>query len=151
MAAMAEAVVDASVAAKWLLRDESDTAIADALLRRCDAGDLLFYAPEQIDVEIAASLRRAVLNERISAVAAEQSLAHWLGPLRTRLRLATNIDLLPLALPRSLALGVTLFDALYVVLAEELRVPLIVADDRLVRSSVAGLPFVRALRSLGLS
>jgi predicted nucleic acid-binding protein len=135
---------------KWLLRDEEHLAAADALMRRSAAGDLAPHAPEQIDVELCASLRRAVLNKRITQPAAERLLEEWFGPLRSHVRTARNVDLLPLALPRSFELGITLFDALYVVLAEGLGVPLIVADERLARSSAAGLPFVRPLRLLNL-
>jgi predicted nucleic acid-binding protein len=141
--------VDASVAAKWLLRDEAHMAEADALLERCANRALTLYAPEQIDVEIGAALRRAVLNGRLGPTEAERSMANWMGPLRSGLRLARNADLLPSALPRSLALGVTLFDALYVVLAEQIGIPLVVADQRLVRSSVAALPGVLSLTDLG--
>jgi predicted nucleic acid-binding protein len=140
-----EAVVDASVAAKWLLRDEEDVDRADGLLHRFDAGDLLLFAPRQIEVEVAAAVRKAVLNQRLSAEAAEEVLARWLGPFCGRLRLAENADLLAEALPRALALGITLFDALYVTLAEALDTELIVADSRLVRSSALQLPVIRAL------
>jgi predicted nucleic acid-binding protein len=133
------------VAAKWLLRDEEDAARADALLHRYDAGALTLYAPRQIEVEVAAALRKAVLNRRLPAAAAATALALWLGPLRDRLRLADNADLLPAAMPRAIALGVTLFDALYLVLAEELTIQVVVADSRLLRSPALRAPAVRAL------
>jgi predicted nucleic acid-binding protein len=141
-------VIDASVAAKWLLRDEADVARADALLRRCDAGDVALFAPRQIEVEVAAALRKAILNQRLSRVAADQALANWLGPPRGRITLSDNDDLLPRALPRAIALGITLFDALYLVLAEELGFDLVAADIRFLRSPASQLPYVRALAAL---
>jgi predicted nucleic acid-binding protein len=117
------------------------------LLRESAAGQLALYAPRQIEVEVVAALRRAVLNGRIPRSALDAMMASWLGPLHAQLRLADNAHLLPAALPRALSLGTTLFDALYVVLAEELGAHLIVADERLLRGSVAGIPSVRPLRT----
>ena len=73
----AEIVVDASVAAKWLLRDEEHLMQADAILRAYDEGTLTLYAPRQIDVEMAAVLRKAVLQRRLSAERAAASLQRW--------------------------------------------------------------------------
>lgn len=148
---MEEVVVDASLATKWLLRDEEDVDRADALLHRYDAGELLLYAPQQIEVEVAAALRKAVLNQRLRATAAEQALAHWLGPFRSRLRLAQSVDLLPAALPLAVNLGITLFDALCVVLADELSAQAIVADSRLLRSPALRTSAVRALSTYSVS
>jgi hypothetical protein len=85
-----EVVVDASVAPKCVLRDEEDADRADALLHRYDAGTLTLYAPRQIEVEVAAALRKAVLNRRLPAAVAERALALWLGPFRDRLRWPTT-------------------------------------------------------------
>jgi predicted nucleic acid-binding protein len=45
-------VVDASVVAKWYLRDETDVEQADLLLTRFTTGELVLVAPEQIRYEI---------------------------------------------------------------------------------------------------
>jgi predicted nucleic acid-binding protein len=140
-----EVVVDASVAAKWLLRDEDDLVAADTLLWAYDEDALVLYAPRQIDVEMAAALRKAILQERMTVDEAAEGLRLWLGSLKPRIRFAENDDLLEAALPRSIELGITLFDALYVVLAETLAVPLVVADSRLLRSPASQLLLIRAL------
>ena len=145
-----EIVVDASVAAKWLMRDEEYVEQADGILRASDEGTLALFAPRQIDVEVAAVLRKAVLQRRLSAVAAADSLRRWFESLRPRLQLVENDDLLTAALPRSLQLGITLFDALYLTLAETLDVPLVAADSRLVRSPVAQLARVCPLSTYRL-
>jgi predicted nucleic acid-binding protein len=144
-------VVDASVATKWLLRDEANVAQADELLERCYTRKLLLVSPQQIDVEVAAALRRAALNGRISHSTAEQLLYEWLNEIHPRLYIAPNAPFLPLALARALALGITLFDALYVVIAEEAGISLVVADDRLLKSPAGRLPFIRSLGSSGSS
>ena len=144
-------VIDASVAAKWLLRDEQHTKQADDLLHAWDEGSVLLLAPQQIEVEVGATLRKAVLNDRISETGARRSLDRWLDLLLPRFRLSPNELLLRPALRRSLELGITLFDALYVALAEEARVELLVADERLLRSAASPLRFLVPLESLDLS
>jgi predicted nucleic acid-binding protein len=54
-------VLDASVAAKWFLRDEQETLIeeADELLLRLLAGDIELYAPRVIYYEVCQLLNRA--------------------------------------------------------------------------------------------
>ena len=144
----ADLVVDASVAAKWLLRDEDDLAHADALLAGLDSGVTIAYAPCQIDVEIAATLRKAVLTRRITVDDASGALETWFDDLRPKLRLAENDDLLPDALPMSFAFGITVFDALYVTLARTLETIVVVADRRLARSPALRLSAVRTLSSI---
>lgn len=144
-------VIDASVGVKWLLCDEEDLTAADELLHRCDRAEIALFAPRQMTVEVSNALRKAVLNQRLSTEDAERALGRWLQGFQTRLSLAENEDLLPLALPRSLELGVTLFDALYIVLAEEIEATLVVADLRLLRSSAAHLSFLQALQDANAS
>jgi hypothetical protein len=57
-------VVDASVAAKWYLRDETDVEHADLLLTRFTTGELVLVAPEQIRYEIPATISVATLGAR---------------------------------------------------------------------------------------
>ena len=52
---------------------------------------------------------------------------------------------------RSLQLGITLFDALYLVLAETLDIQLIAADSRLLRSPAAQIALVHPLSGYRLS
>ena len=43
--------VDASVAAKWFLRDESGLAEADQLLEACTLGSIILSAPQHVEAE----------------------------------------------------------------------------------------------------
>jgi predicted nucleic acid-binding protein len=138
-------VIDASVATKWLLRDEDQLEAADRLLGERDEGRLRLTAPEQIEVEVANSIRKAVLNGRLSLTDGEAALDRWLRLARGKLELASNTALLPEALMRSVALGTTLFDALYLVVAEAFGLDLVTADERFLRSPAGALPFVFAL------
>lgn len=55
--------------------------------------------------------------------------------------------MLPDALRRALQLGITLFDALYIVLADDLGVQFVTGDERLLRSPAGALPLMRDLRT----
>jgi predicted nucleic acid-binding protein len=143
-------VVDASVAVKWLLRDEADLAEADRLLDALSAGIVTLAAPAQIEVEVANAVRKAILNRRLHAADGQRLIAEWTDSFSRRLRLVPNAPLIASALSMSISLGVTLFDALYIVHAESVGADLVVADTRLLRSPAAALPFVRPLSGYAL-
>ncbi len=114
-------MIDASVLVN-VLGDDGD----DGLLARQSVAGEDLAAPEQIDVAVAAALRR-----------------HWLAKTITARRFAAAVaDLgeLPLVrypalpfLPRvyELRANVSAYDAVYVALAEQLDCPLLTADKRL--------------------
>lgn len=138
-------VVDASVASKWLLRGETQLEAADALLRAHNSGKVTLTAPQQIEVEVASSVRKAVLNGRVGRSRGDEPLTEWLDTSAVRLQLVPTTPFLPAAWTLSFRLGISLFDGLYIALAEELGIDVIVADDRLLRSAAGRLPFVHAL------
>jgi predicted nucleic acid-binding protein len=133
-------VVDASVAAKWYLRDETDVEQADLLLTRFTTGELVLAAPEQIRYEIPATIGVATLGARPrmskddGRVAIESFLAlgiHTFG----------SDDLILSAFSLVHQHGVAFYDGLYLALATILEIPFITADNRLYQR-IAGLPGV---------
>ncbi len=139
-------IVDASVTAKWLLRDEDDIAPADYILARAQARELRLSAPRQIDVEVTAGIRKAALLGRISSSEVTSTLEAWLE-LTQVLHLVENRRLLRPALRESLRWGVSLFDALYVSLAVIADTRLITGDRRLLRAGSDLAPHLLDLRS----
>lgn len=118
-------VVDASVLAPTLADDGVDGDTARARLR----GESL-AAPELIDLEVASVLRRMVRGELLPARRAELALTDLLAlPLRR----VPHRGLLTRCW--SLRANVTIYDAAYVALAEQLDVVLVTADGRLSRAS----------------
>ena len=124
-------VIDASVAAKWYLRDESLYWEASVLYDDHIAGQVELIAPRQIRVEVAAAFRRAVLRGRITASHAEQLLRAW---LEMSLSLFDNETLLLEATRLWIRHGCTLFDGLYIACAAQTQAPLVTADERLLRT-----------------
>lgn len=118
-------VVDASVLVVALADDGPSGDVARARLRPESLA-----APELIDLEVASVLRRQLAKGRVDARRAELAL---------RDLLAIPIDRAPHAplLGRCWQLrdSVTVYDAIYVALAEALGVPLVTADARLARAA----------------
>ena len=126
---MREVVVDASVVLKWVV-DEPGT---DAALEFLD-GEGSLHAPDFMLLEVAnvlwAKVRRRVLS-RPHADAAWEALA------ATPLALAPAGGLIEPARALAFALDLTLYDAVYVALAERRGCPLATADARLARAMAA--------------
>ena len=129
---MREAVIDASVCVKWVVElAHSATAI---LLLRCEA----LHAPDHWLAEAVNVLWAKVFRGDLTATDAEERMAVL---LRAPIVGTPIAALLPRALAISLAHMVTIYDALYVALAEKRDIPLVTADERLIRrlSGVAAL------------
>lgn len=125
---MKQAVVDASVAINWLIEGTAHYEI--------QAFDSL-VAPQHFDAEVANGLRRIWLAGGLDD-----------ADFVTR---ALRIPILPIShrewlhlLPRALELSatVTMYDAAYVALAEELQAPLFTLDPRLTRAPSAQCEFI---------
>ena len=133
-------VVDASVAAKWYLRDEQFISPSLALLRSHQEGAAVLTAPHFIRYEVTRSLLRAGEEARISEEDARRQLEHFLG-LRIHMEEDPDSRLLAAhALSRNL--GVSFYDALYVALAQELGFRFVTADAELYHRARRDLPYV---------
>jgi len=136
-------VVDASVAAKWVLR-EPGSADAPALL---DSGDVL-TAPALVRVEGASAIARAYRSGRLEREDADHALRHWLGYLGSgALDLVDDSRDLGRAAELSFALRHPLPDCLYLALAERLDVELLTADGTFARRAPSAYPRVRLFAS----
>lgn len=143
---MTTCVVDASVAAKWLLpgagedlRDE-----ANHLLERYVGRDLQLLAPDLMGAEIGNVLWKAARRNRISATNAEISLRRFIELL---IPVVPSADLLVRSLRISMICDRSFYDSLYVALALTTRTELVTADERLVNELGSRFP-VRWLGAL---
>ena len=119
-------VVDASIVAKWYLRDEEFLPQADALLDNFLTGVEMLASPHFARYELANAVTRAVRLDRISGDDAASAVRDFAG-----LQIARELDSdSRLAAAASLAgqFGVSFYDALYLALAEELNLRLVTAD-----------------------
>jgi predicted nucleic acid-binding protein len=123
-------VLDASVAAKWHLRDEDHADQALSVLERFIAGELVLFAPDQIRYAIASTLASATRGSkpRVDREVAAQALARFLS---LHLELDRSAELIRAAFPLVHQHEIALYDALYLALSRRLAIPLITADRRL--------------------
>ena len=134
-------VADASVGTKWYLRDEEFLAAADLVLNDFRDNRINLIAPEQIRVEVPAAIRNAVRNRRISASQVEPAIEAFF-----RLGIATvpcSDELILEGTRLALRLNCTVYDGLYLALAEATACQIVYADLKLRRN--LGSRFPRAL------
>lgn len=128
-------VPDASAVGEVLLRTPCGRSVEELLL----GSDL--FAPELLDIEVAALFRKAVLGNRLSAARAREALA-FLRDLPL-----TRVSHRDLALPAfALRDNLTVYDAAYVVVARAAGATLLTADGPLARAPGLGVP-VHSIRA----
>lgn len=134
-------VIDASVAAKWYLRDEDLLPQADHVLASIVAGGST--APHIIRHEVANSLSAACRSGRVSRTDAQQKLAHFL-----RSSLGTQPDpdsVIEQAAGIATDLSIYILDAIYIALAQQIGFEFVTADRKLYDAVTGSLPLVRWL------
>jgi len=131
-------VVDASVAAKWLLQEpDSDRALG--LLAEWKSGHLEGFAPGILAAEVANTLWRRVVRGLISVDFAERLFALF---SRLGFPLLPTEHLAGAALELAIRYRHPVYDCLYLALALETRSELVTADTRLVRALSSTFPRV---------
>jgi len=127
--AVTSAVVDASVAVKWVV-DEPASDAAAALLDR----PIVWMAPRLMLVEAAAALRRKIADRELRAETAAAALTALVDAVRQgTIRLADDEQLVGIALLLAVDLAHRIPDCLYLALAERDGCALSTADARLAR------------------
>jgi len=132
-------VIDASVAAKWILPARGETLTREALelLIRYAAGELRFVVPDLFWAELANILWKAVRQERLRVASAESAL----HAMRDRsFPTVSSRTLLVEAFAIATAFDRAVNDALYVALAVNSKSQLVTADERLANALAAHLP-----------
>ena len=139
-------VIDASVAAKWVLPAAGETLVREALelLKRYASGEVRLLVTDLFWAEFGNVLWKAVRHGRIRAPSAETALL----ALRERnFPTVSSHALLEDAFAIATTFNRAVYDALYVALAVASKAQLVTADERLANALAAHLP-VKWLGSL---
>jgi len=123
-------VVDASVVVKWFLPEE----LAEAALRLA-ASDRAFLAPELLGAEVANALWKKQLRGEVEGTSAVAILENF---RRVAIETFALMPLLPAAFAIASAAGHSVYDCLYLALAEREECPLVTADRRFYQTFAGG-------------
>ncbi len=142
---MIACVADASVVARWWCR-ETDTSRPDgaiSLLRALKAGTLSIHVPDLLPIEVGNAMWKLVRFGGWNIASARAALGQLQEiPLTVH---HVTVELVGTAFDVASSHGITVYDAMYVCLAARLDLPLLTADDRLVRKIGPSFPFVRSI------
>lgn len=121
------AVLDASVAVRWVVPEQGSEQAAELLTR-----PISWIAPRLMLTEVAGALRRKVVEGELRAELASQSLEALVRAVEEgTIRLVDDEEVVAAALLLALALGHKVPDCLYVAVAEHEGAGLVTADRRL--------------------
>lgn len=135
-------IIDASIAAKWLLPDEDDF-IADTIKRAFGNRQVEIAVPLFIFYEVNNLLKSAALSDRISF---KDSLDFYENFLNLNFNIHSSKLLLKNTLQTALEFEISSYDASYVALSEYLQIPFYTADLKLLKK-VKGNNLVRDLKT----
>ncbi|MEK7112262.1 MAG: type II toxin-antitoxin system VapC family toxin [Patescibacteria group bacterium] len=122
-------VIDSSTCLKWVLKDEVNYKIAQLILKDYLEGKIALVAPNLWVYEVANGLNSAVLSKRITISKAKRLLG---------LIIKTKPNLLPMepviqkCLKNSNKYKISIYDSVYISLAEEHKISLLSSDKKLI-------------------
>lgn len=132
-------VLDASVAAKWMLPVKSELLRAEAfrLLDAYEAAEVSLLVPDIFWPECGNIVWKAVRQGRLPRADAESAVKILLD---RKIPTISSSELLPEALAIAFNFGRSVYDSLYVSLAAHTKNELITADEKLANAMAAQFP-----------
>lgn len=136
---MIRLITDVSVAAKWVLRGPEEEFVSEArdLLLRLVMGKIQVIVPDLFWVELGSVLWKAVRAGRCTRTVAESGL-HEVK--QQGLITASSHGLVEAAMDIALRFNRTVYDSIYVALAQRQTIQLITADEKLADALAAKFP-----------
>jgi predicted nucleic acid-binding protein len=127
-------VADASVAAKWYLRDEELLVPADRFLSDWSEGRLTLFAPGHLVYEVTHAILKARGRGRISGAVAEAAVGAF-AELSAQFSVLPSQSVVVGGAQLAAALGVNFFDACYLQAARNAEAQLVTADAAFYRQT----------------
>lgn len=125
-------VLDASAWLRLFLADGQMPAGLDEASTQVDAGAASFVAPELILVEAAQALHR---KTRRRALTPDEADRLWTDMRRMPIDLLSDAEHVEAARRIAARLDITVYDALYLAIAQHVGAPLFTADEQLARAA----------------
>lgn len=141
---MKACVVDASVGAKWFFNEELNEQ-SRSLISRLEKREIDLIVPEIFYVELANVFRKRVQRKEITApdaIRAFDLLSSF------SLKRYSDHELSDVALENAIQLGISVYDAIYISLAEIYVTPLVTADNELIKACKGRFDFLLPLWEL---
>lgn len=137
--------VDASLVAKWLVREE-DSDIAYSLWKRFENEGAILIAPTHLDYEIGTILRRKLMRGAVTLAEVYNALEFY-HQLNLQLFHLTDLIIKALALAETLQQP-TIYDVGYLLVAQHHKADFVTADLRFCRATQGLFPFVKYFHDL---
>jgi predicted nucleic acid-binding protein len=137
-------VIDSSVAFKWVV-PEIDSDKATRLRDDCNNAVHDLLSPDIFPTEIGNALAFA---ERASRIQPGEAALFFVEILTNTPRLYSAVPLLPRAMDICIQKRQSVYDCLYVALAEQEGCDFITADTKMVNALQKDFPFIRALATM---
>ena len=136
---MTSFVLDASVAAKWMLPAKGELLRPEAfrLLDAYRSGEVNFIVPDVFWAECGNIVWKAVRQNRLDRSGAEQAIVSM---MHRAMPTISSLELLPKAVSIAFDFNRAVYDCLYVALAVESKKQLVTADERLANALAARFP-----------
>lgn len=139
---MKQWVVDASVGAKWFF-EEALQEKALHLIEGAKQNLITLIVPEFFYIELASVCRKRVRGKKISVGDALDALDRIVGLPLTKY---SDAELSDVALENALRFGISVYDGLYLALAEIYVAPLVTADEILLKACKGRFDFIESLQ-----
>jgi len=140
-------VIDANVVAKLYLKDEQYTDKADLLFSRFKRGEIHLVAPRLVTYEVPAAIKQGAVRAKAGEETWRMAIHSFESLELGGLLIIDDSDAKYEATRLAIKYGRSYYDALYLLLAEDLGCPFITADDRLFRALHQQLPYLISLAS----
>lgn len=137
-------VFDASVVAKWFFEEELKEE-ADFLFERVKRNEIAIVVPETLYVELASVFRKKVQQKIVTLHDALETFDRAMGfPFKSY----PTQEICDVALENALHFGITVYDALYLSVAEIYVAPFVTADRSLFQACRGRFDFIEYLGDL---
>lgn len=133
---LTDIILDSSVIAKWFFPSEENSEIALKIRDQFLSKKISISIPVLIYYEINNLIRSNIKSLRINEDLAKEAYS---GFLELDLIAYSSKELMKLALEKAISLDISSYDASYLALAENLKIPLITADQKLIDKAKSDL------------